>query len=417
MNKNKKLNFFIFFSFDKLKKMQNFISNNFDVNSNNDNFNFRTSYNMAFSKPNYNMYSSKSRNDIYNNNINGINYNLKNQFKTSNEDSENIKKLVCPDCYNKNFSQDRKDSYSNIINNDRYVGKSFVDNLNKQDEKLIKDRIKQREHLSIRAGEYIKNMRDYNINRLQTENENANFFDKNKEYGILRAQKRDYLNNNYVIDNINKYSSLENPKVKDYYKKYVTNKKEEQLIKERPLSMSREEYKKMMLNQMEQSKKLKNERAYNERKENERIITYQMNNDKRKIEEENEKRRQEINYYQDENLKLLYSKKLRDKAEENDRKYEENKIIRENKREIEKENENARKRRQDYVNLNEENYRNYKLKKQNEERLKELEKNRNYPDLCIHGCKMGKCDICNKMFPERVLTRVLYKKRSKTTGK
>ena len=397
--------------------MQNFISNNFSINSNNDNFNFRTSYNMDFSKPNYNMYSSKSRNDVYNNNINGINYNLKNQFKTSNDDSENIKKLVCPDCYNKNFSQDRKDSYSNIINNDKYVGKSFVDNLNKQDEKLIKDRIKQREHLSIRAGEYIKNMRDYNINRLQTENENANFFDKNKEYGILRAQKRDYLNNNYVIDNINKYSSLENPKVKDYYKKYVTNKKDEQLIKERPLSMTREEYKKMMLNQMEQSKKLKNERAYNERKENERIITYQMNNDKRKIEEENEKRKQEINYYQDENLKLLYSKKLRDKAEENDRKYEENKIIRENKREIEKENENARKRRQDYVNLNEENYRNYKLKKQNEERLKELEKNRNYPGLCVHGCKMGKCDICNKMFPESVLTRVLYKKRSKTTGK
>ena len=89
-----------------------------------------------------------------------------------------------------------------------------------------------------------------------------------------------------------------------------------------------------------------------------------MNNDKRKIEEENEKRRQEINYYQDENLKLLYSKKLRDKAEENDRKYEENKIIRENKREIEKENENARKRRQDYVNLNEENYRNYKSLKE-----------------------------------------------------
>ena len=43
----------------------------------------------------------------------------------------------------------------------------------------------------------------------------------------------------------------ENPKVKDYYKKYVTNKKEEQLIKERTLSMTREEYKKMMLYQME----------------------------------------------------------------------------------------------------------------------------------------------------------------------
>ena len=141
-----------------------------------------------------------------------------------------------------------------------------------------------------------------------------------------------------------------------------------------------------------------------------------MNNDKRKIDEENEKRRQKINYYQYENLKLLYSKKLKLKQKKMIENIN-NKIIKENKKEIEKENENARKRRQDYVNLNEENYRNYKLKKENEEKLKELEKNRNYPGLCVHGCKMGKCDICNKMFPESVLTRVLYKKRSKTTGK
>ena len=260
-------------------------------------------------------------------------------------------------------------------------------------------------------------MRDYNINRLQTENENGNFFDKNREYGILRAKKRDYLNNNYVMGNINKYSNLENPKVRDYYKKYVKNNKEEQLIKERPLSMTKEEYNEMMLNQIEESKKLRNQRDNNERMENERIIRNQMNKDKRKSEEENKKRRQEINYYQDENLKLLYSKKLREQAEDNDRKYEENKIIRENKKEIEKENENARKRRQEYLDLNEENYRNYKLKKQNEERLKELEKNRYYPGLCTHGCRMGKCDICNKMFPEKVLTKVIYKKRSKTTGK
>ena len=389
--------------------MRNFRRNN--INSNNDDYNFRTTYNMAFSKPNYNIYTSKSRNNI--NNLNIDNFNFRNQFQTS----ENVKKLVCPDCYNKTFSEEKKGNYNNTIINERNAGKSFVDNLYKQDEKLIKDRIKQRENLSNKVGEYIKNMRDYNINRLQTENENGNFFDKNREYGILRAQKRDYLNNNYVMGNINKYSNLENPKVRDYYKKYVKNNKEEQLIKERPLSMTKEEYNEMMLNQIEESKKLRNQRDNNERMENERIIRNQMNKDKRKSEEENKKRRQEINYYQDENLKLLYSKKLREQAEDNDRKYEENKIIRENKKEIEKENENARKRRQEYLDLNEENYRNYKLKKQNEERLKELEKNRYYPGLCTHGCRMGKCDICNKMFPEKVLTKVIYKKRSKTTGK
>ena len=310
--------------------MRNCRRNN--INSNNDDYNFRTTYNMAFSKPNYNIYISKSRNNI--NNLNIDNFNFRNQFQTS----ENVKKLVCPDCYNKTFSEEKKGNYNNIIIKDRNAGKSFVDNLYKQDEKLIKDRIKQRENLSNKVGEYIKNMRDYNINRLQTENENGNFFDKNREYGILRAKKRDYLNNNYVM-NMRNYTNLENPKVDDYYKKYVNNNKEEGLIKERPLSMSKSEYNQKIINQINENKKLKAQREFSEKLEDERIVRNQMYLDKRKNEEENRKRKAEIDYYQDENLKLLYSKKLRDQADDNDRKYEENKIIKENEKQIQKENE------------------------------------------------------------------------------
>ncbi len=378
----------------------------------NDNGNFRTSYNMAFSKPDYYIYQSKSRNNIDNNFIER-NYN---QFKTSNNDSENTKQLLCPDCYNRNISNKKEVSKQNINYHDRNIPKSFVDNLHKEDEKFIKDRIKQREFLTDRAGKYLKNIRDYNINQLQNKNQNANFFDMNREHGILRAKKRDYLNNYYVM-NMKNYINLDNPKVNDYYKKYVNNNKEEGLIRERPLSMSKSEYNEMMINQIKQNKKLKEQRVFSEKLEDERIIRNQMNLDKRKTEEENKKRKAEIEHYQDENLKLLYSKKLRDKADDNDRKYEENKIMKENEKQIQKENEKSRIKRQKYLDLNKENYNSYKLRKQRELREREIENNKKYPGLCIHGCKMGKCDICKKIYPERILTQVVYKKRNKTSDK
>ena len=378
----------------------------------NDNGNFRTSYNMAFSKPDYYIYQSKSRNNIDNNFVKRDN----NDFKTSNNDSENTKQLLCPDCFNRNLPNKKGVSKQNINYHDRNIPKSFVDNLHKEDEKVIKDRIKQREFLTDRAGKYLKNIRDYNINKLQNENQNANFFDMNREYGILRAKKRDYLNNNYVM-NMRNYTNLENPKVDDYYKKYVNNNKEEGLIKERPLSMSKSEYNQMMINQINENKKLKAQREFSEKLEDERIVRNQMYLDKRKTEEENRKRKAEIDYCQDENLKLLYSKKLRDQADDNDRKYEENKIIKENEKQIQKENEKSRIKRQKYLDINKENYKNYKLKKERELREKEIENNKKYPGLCIHGCKMGKCDICKRIYPESILTKVVYKKRNKTSDK
>ena len=377
-----------------------------------DNGNYRTSYNMAFTKPDYYIYQSKSRNNINNNFIERY----KNEFKTSNNDSENIKQLLCPDCFNRHLSNEKEVSKQNINYLDRNIPKSFVDNLYKEDEKFIKDRIKEREFKTNRASKYLKNIRDYNINKLQNENQNANFFDTNREYGIFRAKKRDYLNNNYVM-NMKNYLNLDNPKVNDYYKKYVNNNKEEDLIKERPLSMSKEDYNQMMINQIKQNKKLKDQREYSEKLEDERIVKNQMFLDKKKTDEENRKRKAEIDYYQDENLKLLYSKKLRDQAEDNDRKYEENKIIKENEKQIQKENEKSRIKRQKYLDINKENYKNYKLKKERELREKEIESNKKYPGLCIHGSKMGKCDICNRIYPERILTQVLYKKRNKTSSK
>ena len=378
----------------------------------NDNGNFRTSYNMAFSKPDYYIYQSKSRNNI-DNNFNERDYN---QFKTSNNDSENTKQLLCPDCFNKNISNKKEVSKQNINYHDRNIPKSFVDNLHKEDEKFIKDRIKQREFLTDRAGKYLKNIRDYNINQLQNKNQNANFFDMNREHGILRAKKRDYLNNYYVM-NMKNYINLDNPKVNDYYKKYVNNNKEEGLIRERPLSMSKSEYNEMMINQIKQNKKLKEQRVFSEKLEDERIIRNQMNLDKRKTEEENKKRKAEIEHYQDENLKLLYSKKLRDQADDNDRKYEENKILKENEKQIQKETERSRIKRQKYLDLNKENYNSYKLRKQRELREREIENNKKYPGLCIHGGKMGKCDFCKRIYPERILTQVVNKKRNKTSGK
>ena len=91
--------------------------------------------------------------------------------------------------------------------------------------------------------------------------------------------------------------------------------------------------------------------------------------------------------------------------------------MKENEKQIQKENEKSRIKRQKYLDLNKENYNSYKLRKQRELREREIENNKKYPGLCIHGCKMGKCDICKKIYPERILTQVVYKKRNKTSDK
>ena len=148
--------------------------------------------------------------------------------------------------------------------------------------------------------------------------------------------------------------------------------------------------------------------------EDEKLLKNQIDDDNRKIYEENLRKKEKWNYYQDENLKLLKSKNLREQAEERERKYEENKMMKENERELEKDYENAQKKRQDIIDLNRENYFNSKLKKQNELREREIENNRNYPGLCTHGCDMEKCDICKKLYPKQVLTKVVYNKKKRT---
>jgi len=73
------------------------------------------------------------------------------------------------------------------------------------------------------------------INKLQTEYQNGDFFDTSLEHGRLRAQKKNMINNNKIKNNMMAYSNFENPKISDYYRKYVNN-DDNILIKERWVS-------------------------------------------------------------------------------------------------------------------------------------------------------------------------------------
>ena len=337
----------------------------------------RTSYNISYSKPEYFTYSNRRNNNQemqqkrkYENKIN---QNQDNNSNYSNSDSVYSKKLICPDCFNRNIINDDK-----IKSNyqDKFIPRSFVDNLTRDDEKVIQDKIKQRENLTKEAGKNLNNIRDYDINKLQNENQNGDFYGTNLEHLRLRAQKKN-------------------------------------IIKEKIPQISKDEYNQMMIDQIEQNKRLRQKREYDEKMEDERLIRNQIDNDNRKIQEENLKKKENWDYYQDENLKLLKSKNLRNQAEDRERKYEENKIMKENEREMEKDYENAQKKRQEIIDLNRENYFNSKLKKQNELREREIESHRNYPGLCTHGCDMEKCDICKRLYPKQVLTKVVYNKKKK----
>ena len=375
----------------------------------------RTSYNISYSKPEYFTYSNRRNNNQemqqkrkYENKIN---QNQDNNSNYSNSDSVYSKKLICPDCFNRNIINDDK-----IKSNyqDKFIPRSFVDNLTRDDEKVIQDKIKQRENLTKEAGKYLNNIRDYNINKLQNENQNGDFYGTNLEHLRLRAQKKNIIKDNNLRNHMLDYSNFENPRVSDYYRKYVNNNDNDNvLIKEKIPQISKDEYNQMMIDQIEQNKRLRQKREYDEKMEDERLLRNQIDDDNRKIYEENLRKKENWNYYQDENLKLLKSKNLRNQAEDRERKYEENKIMKENEREMEKDYENAQKKRQEIIDLNRENYFNSKLKKQNELREREIESHRNYPGLCTHGCDMEKCDICKRLYPKQVLTKVVYNKKKK----
>ena len=383
-----------------------------DYSDNNENQRyFRTSYNMSYSKPNYYSYSNRREKNPetrkYENKSNQSD-NQDNLSQYSKADSIHSNRMICPDCFNRNIMS-HKEKY---LYSDRFIPRSFVDNLSKEDDKVIQNRIKQRENLTIEAGKYLNNIRDNDINKLQTEYQNGDFFDTSLEHGRLRAQKKNMINNNKLKNNMMAYSNFENPKISDYYRKYVNN-NDNVLIEDKIPQMSKDEYNQMMIEQIEQNRRLKMKREYDEKMEDERLLRNQIDDDNRKIYEENLRKKENWNYYQDENLKLLKSKNLRNQAEDRERKYEENKIMKENEREMEKDYENAQKKRQEIIDLNRENYFNSKLKKQNELREREIESHRNYPGLCTHGCDMEKCDICKRLYPKQVLTKVVYNKKKK----
>ena len=144
---------------------------------------------MSYSKPNYYSYSNRREKNPetrkYENKSNQSD-NQDNLSQYSKADSIHSNRMICPDCFNRNIMS-HKEKY---LYSDRFIPRSFVDNLSKEDDKVIQNRIKQRENLTIEAGKYLNNIRDNDINKLQTEYQNGDFFDTSLEHGRLRAQKK-----------------------------------------------------------------------------------------------------------------------------------------------------------------------------------------------------------------------------------
>ena len=78
------------------------------------------------------------------------------------------------------------------------------------------------------------------------------------------------------------YSNFENPRVSDYYRKYVNNNDNDNvLIKEKIPQISKDEYNQMMIEQIEQNRRLKKKRENDEKMEDEKLLKNQIDDDKK----------------------------------------------------------------------------------------------------------------------------------------
>lgn len=309
--------------------------------------------------------------------------------------------MLCPDCINRDMAESK-----NRLNNEpvKVLGNFWN---NREDERRINERIKNRQLLSQMAGNEVNNYKDGKIEDLQRKNENNKdkLFDLTKDYLKIRAKTRENNYNNLINKNIKSYKGDNDDKINNYYKNCV-GEGNESLIKPRPSTYNKQDYYNYVQKQIDENEYNKRRNDIENEKEEKQLLRSRMN--KLNEDYENQSNRKKMNQKNmDDTNKRLINLRAQKRNEERLKNLDEEQNI------IDSWNKNNHRAQEEFerqkAELNRvytDNYKRY-LRNKQQEAMKELEEKENDRKLAgmnFHQDTMGTCDICHREIPAKNLT-------------
>ena len=398
---------------------------------NNYNNNYRTieNTNPLHSKYNniYSTYKTRSKNNTdiyynnynYNNNIEKEENNINNKYikkKTSpimrpsksalfknkydynnnnyhnhihDEDNNDDDYYLCQNCINERLIEEKLKKRNEIAYNKRSVPEIFEDKNKYYAEKIIKDKLDERDRYINEAYHTLEKCQELNMKeKLIKENENAPnpLLQKNNNYLYENFRTKYAQKQKYMRDNYKKFQNKERPEIANYFNKYINNPnyKAKEYGEYKPKIFDIENYKKDLSDQI-------NDKINKKRKEKEED---KINEDKlylnemQKFEKENEE-------------KALKKQKLKEEMKYKEF-YEKEKIEYKN-------NLLNEKYKKDRINREfiTENQKNLNRIRRDKEQKKFEKNNYRYVDYSYEPPKevTDKCFKCHKIYPKKLLTK------------
>ena len=443
-------------SFGKLRRKVKKETKKVDINpdfekNNNYNNNYRTieNTNPLHSKYNniYSTYKTRSKNNTdlfynnYNNNIEKEENNINNKYikkKTNpimrpsksalfknkydynnnyhnhihNENINDDDYYLCQNCINERLIEEKLKKKNEIAYNKRSVPEIFEDKNKYYSEKIIKDKLDQREKYINEAYHTLEKCQELNMKeKLIKENENAPnpLLQKNNNYLYENFRTKYAQKQKYMRDNYKKFQNKERPEITNYFNKYINNPnyKAKEYGEYKPKIFDIENYKKDLSDQINDKINKKRKEKEEDKINEDKIYLNEM----QKIEKENEERALKKQKLKEElikgNLDLINAKKeKRDKLLKEEMKYKEfyEKEKIEYKNNLLNEKYEKERINREFVTENQKTLNRIRRDKEQ----KKFEKNNyKYVDYSYEPPKeiTDKCFKCHKIYPKKLLTK------------
>ena len=345
---------------------------------------------------------------------NKYDYNNNNNYHNHihDEDNNDDDYYLCQNCINERLIEEKLKKRNEIAYNKRSVPEIFEDKNKYYAEKIIKDKLDERERYINETYHTLEKCQELNMKeKLIKENENAPnpLLQKNNNYLYENFRTKYAQKQKYMRDNYKKFQNKERPEITNYFNKYINNPnyKAKEYGEYKPKIFDIENYKKDLSDQI-------NDKINKKRKEKEED---KINEDKlylnemQKFEKENEEKALKKQKLKEElikgNLDLINAKKeKRDKLLKEEMKYKE--FYEKEKIEYKNNllNEKYKKDRinREFVNENQKNLNRIRRDKEQ----KKFEKNNyRYVDYSYEPPKevTDKCFKCHKIYPKKLLTK------------
>ena len=386
-----------------------YYNNNIQKEENNNNKNINNKYINKKTSPI--MRPSKSalfkNKYMYDNNISNNNYQNHNHNKDNNDDY-----YLCQNCINEQLIEEKLKKKNETAYNKRSIPEIFEDKNKYYAQKIIKDKLDEREKKINEAYHNLEKCQELNMKeKLIKENENAPnpLLQKNNNYLYENFRTKYAQKQKYMKDNYKKFQNSERPEITNYFNKYINdpNYKAKEYGEYKPKIIDIENYKKDLSEQI-------NYKINKKRKEKEED---KMNEDKlyfnemQKFEKENEEKALKKQKIKEElikgNLDLINAKKeKKDKLIKEEMKYKEFY----EKEKIEYKNDLLNEKyKKDRINREfvTENQKNLNRIRRDKEQKKFEKNNYRYVDYSYEPPKevTDKCFKCHKIYPKKLLTK------------